>query len=929
MGVEVGGFEVADAPAGAGSIPVLQENGLVDAGVNGSIKFGSHGDEPAKVAASKVSDGHKDAVDEWPAPRQVHSFYFIRYRPYDDIKLKAKKELIEKEVEKKTQARFQITEKIRAKKTDRAEIIAQLKALGAEDKQYWAIIDEKRKEMAPLQQALGQLRTPNGGRGGDKGGGLCSSEEELNDVIRSFNYRMQHESIPLSEEKQILKEIKALEQTRPQVVANAAKRAEIQGSMGQKETIQGQVKLIGGDLDGVRKEKQFIREKIKELEKQLNDLNQEINKLEDERQTVSDTRDKAYETRQQLNKQRNDVNAHFYENRSLINTARELAAKRDVKALEELANIEVEKFMAQWNIEKPFREDYEKRILSSLDNRFLSRDGRMRNPEEKPLVAMEAPTPAATESAAKAGMKKAKEDVKETPAPGSQKAKEETKPKGEGKTKPAGAEVSKEPAVPKDEDEVYIPPMVVSKAIEVDPEKLKEQKRQEEIAKAKQSAERKKKLAEKAAAKAAIKAQKEAEKKLKEIIIIEKEKKAKKKSGANFTDNAESEEPTELTEQSAPADQVEEKAVEEAAPASTKTRQPKNVVRQKIRSKATAPLPKAILKRKKATNYWQYAAPAGAIVVVLLLALGRVVRAIGNTNHINLKLFSYGGIGLRPISVSFLGSSGMCNLAQAVKGDVDVLLQGLGDKSSSEDVKRILEMARRASSRREVLHTDFLTPPVAKESMQIIEKLADVKAVAQGGYPQAERCRISVGHPEALTSDPDVVAALSITGNFGFQPCSHGDFLGAILGTGIAREKLGDIILPGNGEKGAQILIVPELVDFIITSLDKVGNVPVSCKKLPLLALEYEPARTKSFKAVEASLRVDAVASAGFKISRTKLGNLISSGDVRVNWSTVTKNGFPLKTGDIVSVSGLGRIQIGEINETRKGKFAIEIIKFI
>uniref|UniRef100_A0A7N0RES9 Proton pump-interactor 1 n=1 Tax=Kalanchoe fedtschenkoi TaxID=63787 RepID=A0A7N0RES9_KALFE len=608
MGVEVGGFEVAEAPAGASSIPVLQENGKADAGVNGPIKFGSHGDEPAKVEASKAAaDGPKDAVDEWPAPRQVHSFFFIRYRPYDDVKLKAKKELIEKEVEKKTQARFQITEKIRAKKTDRAEIISQLKALGAEDKQYWAIIDEKRKEMAPLQQALGQLRNPNGGRGGDRGG-LCSSEEELNDVIRSLNYRMQHESIPLSEEKQILKEIKALEQTRPQVVANAAKRAEIQGSMGQKESIQGQVKLIGGDLDGVRKEKQAIREKIKELEKQLNDLSQEINKLETERQTVSDTRDKAYETRQQLNKQRNDVNAHFYANRSLLNTARELAAKRDVKAMEELANVEVQKFMAQWNNEKAFREDYEKRILSSLDNRFLSRDGRMRNPEEKPLVAtVEAPAPAANE--VKSGAKKGKEEVKEAPAPASQKAKEEAKPKGEGKAKPAEADVSRQ----KDEDEVYIAPKVVSRAVEVDPEKLKEQKRQEEIAKAKQAAERKKKLAEKSAAKAAIKARKEAEKKLKE-----KEKKAKKKSGSAGN---ESEEPAEAADEATPAENEEEKPAEEPAPSSTKSRQPKSVMKQKVRSRATAPLPKAILKRKKAASYWQWAAPGAASVVVLLLAL--------------------------------------------------------------------------------------------------------------------------------------------------------------------------------------------------------------------------------------------------------------------------------------------------------------------
>ncbi|KAM2898393.1 hypothetical protein COP2_007933 [Malus domestica] len=272
-------------------------------------------------------------------------------------------------------------------------------------------------------------------------------------------------------------------------------------------------------------------------------------------------------------------------------------------------------------------------------------------------------------------------------------------------------------------------------------------------------------------------------------------------------------------------------------------------------------------------------------------------------------------------------ASEICHLAQAIKGDVDGLLKGVADKTVIEEVKRVLEMARRASSRREVLHTNFLTPPVVKESMLALEKLADLKVVVQGGYPQAERCRISVGHPEVLTSDPDVIAALSITGNFGFQPCSHGDFLGAILGTGISREKLGDIIL--QGEKGAQVIVVPELVDFIISSLDKVGNVPVSFKRIPLIALDYEPPRTKSFKTIEASVRVDAIASAGFKLSRTKLVDLICDGDVRVNWTPVTKNGATLKTGDIVSVRGKGRLKIGEINPTKKGKFAVELILYL
>ncbi|KAI3994790.1 hypothetical protein MKX01_037341 [Papaver californicum] len=277
---------------------------------------------------------------------------------------------------------------------------------------------------------------------------------------------------------------------------------------------------------------------------------------------------------------------------------------------------------------------------------------------------------------------------------------------------------------------------------------------------------------------------------------------------------------------------------------------------------------------------------------------------------------------------NFPSVAGLCHLVHASKGDSsNLLIKGVADKNVLEDVRRVLEMAKRASSRRETVYTDFLTPPLLKESMHAVEKLADVKAVAQGGYPQAERCRLSVGHSEAMATTPDIVEALSVTGNFGLQPCSHSHFLGAILGTGIAREKIGDILL--QGEKGAQILIIPELVDFLVTAMDKVGNVPVTCTRIPLLALEYAPPRTKTFKTVEASLRLDGVASAGYKISRSKLVDLIRKGDVRINWSPVTKNGTTLKTGDMVSVSGHGRLKIGEISTTRKGKFVVEVIQFL
>lgn len=165
--------------------------------------------------------------------------------------------------------------------------------------------------------------------------------------------------------------------------------------------------------------------------------------------------------------------------------------------------------MSQWNSKKDFRDDYEKRILSSLDSRQLSRDGRIRNPDEKPLVVHEVSAPLVVESATKANAKQVKVDGTSAPLDSLpvQKVQKEAKSKA----------VLPKSTVDEDE-EIY--GLEKPKESKVDEGKLKEMKREEEIAKAKQAMERKKKKAEKAAAKAEIRAQKEAEKKLKVAIYL-------------------------------------------------------------------------------------------------------------------------------------------------------------------------------------------------------------------------------------------------------------------------------------------------------------------------------------------------------------------------------------------------------------------------
>ncbi|CAA2987381.1 proton pump-interactor 1 [Olea europaea subsp. europaea] len=389
------------------------------------------------------------------------------------------------------------------------------------------IMDEKRKEMEPLQQALGKLRGVNSDNR-ERGSAMCSSEEELNNLIKSLEYRIQHESIPLNEEKQILREIKQLEGTRGKVIANAAERAKIQDSLGEKEAIQDQVKLIGVDLDGVRKEQLVVKAKLKQLDEEKEFLEKEINALQEELAAVAEKRDKTFVNIQEIRKQREESNSTYYQNRTLLINARDLAAKKDVEALKELSEMEAGKFISLWSSNKFFRDDYVRRILPSLDVRQLRRDARIRNPDEKPLVSLDASAPSGGESVVKTNVKQpSKEDtvplVAQNDTDTEQKVQKENNSRQQKEANDRTESIIEkidwentgEGVLGMEKLQKDSPPIMK----ELDEKKLKEIRREEETAKKKMAMERKKKLAEKAAAKAAIKAQKEAEKKLKEIIF--------------------------------------------------------------------------------------------------------------------------------------------------------------------------------------------------------------------------------------------------------------------------------------------------------------------------------------------------------------------------------------------------------------------------
>ena len=253
------------------------------------------------------------------------------------------------------------------------------------------------------------------------------------------------------------------------------------------------------------------------------------------------------------------------------------------------------------------------------------------------------------------------------------------------------------------------------------------------------------------------------------------------------------------------------------------------------------------------------------------------------------------------------------------------ILKGVENRDT---IARVIDRAEQAIKTWEVVLTDFMSPPELAELQRVFSRLTEVQIVAWGGYEQAERQRVAIARSEMpLEREQVELVALEIAGNFLFDTATHRDFLGAMLGAGIVREKTGDVIVLG--ERGAQAIASPEIAEFLEMSLQQVRSVPVKTQRIDLSELKIREPKKKESTTVEASLRLDAIASAGFGMSRSKMSDLIDGGDVRVNWKDVTQTSYQVKSGDLIAIRGKGRLEVGEIMVTKKERYRVQLTRYM
>lgn len=153
---------------------------------------------------------------------------------------------------------------------------------------------------------------------------------------------------------------------------------------------------------------------------------------------------------------------------------------------------------------------------------------------------------------------------------------------------------------------------------------------------------------------------------------------------------------------------------------------------------------------------------------------------------------------------------------------------------------------------------------------------------------------------------------------------SHRDFLGAILSLQIKRELVGDIL----AAEGYAVVFVHETAAELVSALDKIGKVGVSCQKGITMPIPQQ--QIKRIETTVSSLRLDCIVSAAVNISRDRSASLIKSGMVNADFSPCLNVSAEVKENTVISVRGSGRFRLSEISgESRKGRLRVVIEKYI
>lgn len=250
------------------------------------------------------------------------------------------------------------------------------------------------------------------------------------------------------------------------------------------------------------------------------------------------------------------------------------------------------------------------------------------------------------------------------------------------------------------------------------------------------------------------------------------------------------------------------------------------------------------------------------------------------------------------------------------------------DKEEQLLKNRLNELAKIAEQRNIAAFTDFLNLNEQNIFHKRNQEFGYVTVSLFGGYEAAERQMIAF-IPDALSYEvhyPITVLKIKPSHEKYAESLTHRDFLGSMLGLGIERSKIGDILVDMNV---AYVFCHKQLEHFFLEHLTKVKHTLVTIEETSIDDFIYTP-HFKEIKGSIASLRIDAILSLACSQSRSNISAWITQGKVFCNGRLVQSNSFLIKEMDRISIRGFGKFIFSHvISTTKKGRIMVLLKQYL
>jgi RNA-binding protein YlmH len=247
-------------------------------------------------------------------------------------------------------------------------------------------------------------------------------------------------------------------------------------------------------------------------------------------------------------------------------------------------------------------------------------------------------------------------------------------------------------------------------------------------------------------------------------------------------------------------------------------------------------------------------------------------------------------------------------------------------EEAEEMAVRLLDLADSVDRGRPFAVSSFMSPLAAQIGQTVAAHMTGVDVKVWGGFHEAERVKVAFYRSEYQGTIDFAIDVLEVSWDDRYRLIGHRDVLGSLMGLGIKRSVLGDILMHGST---CQILCDHSIAEWIRLNLKKIAMASVAVQEIPLDQIEPPKQKAKEIRSTVASLRLDAVAASGFGISRSKMAKYISDERTEVNWAQAKSVSQEVKPGDVISIRGRGRIEIKEITgKSRKGRIGLLIERY-